>query len=64
MFIDTGHTIAIGLIIQSLAQRLLANFFFKINKAPYPVKFFKTELEATVWLHQQLELERSKKAIG
>ena len=40
VFEDTGHTIAIGLIIQSLSQRLLANFFFKINKAPYPVQFF------------------------
>jgi len=50
---DNPNTIAIGLIIESLSQRLLSKFYFKINKVPYPVQFFKSEIEATVWLHKQ-----------
>jgi len=52
MFHD-DHTIAIALIIQSTSQRLLANFYFRVKKAPFPVKFFKTEAEAAEWLYQQ-----------
>jgi len=64
VFEDTGHTIAIALIIQSLSQRLLANFFFKINKAPYPVKFFKNEIEATLWLREQHQVHLQKNQVG
>jgi hypothetical protein len=53
---ENPNTIAIGLIIESLSQRLLSKFYFKINKVPYPVQFFKSEIEATLWLHQQNKL--------
>jgi len=56
--LNTFHgsdTVALGLIIQSASQRLIANFYFKIKKAPYPVKFFKTEPEATEWLYEQVK---------
>lgn len=52
------ETIAIGLVIQSASQRLLANFYFRIKKAPFPIKFFKTEAEAVNWLQEQLKFER------
>lgn len=52
------NTIAIGLVIQSASQRLLANFYFRIKKAPFPVKFFKTEAEAVDWLREQKRLEK------
>lgn len=54
MFKESDNTIAIGLVIQSLPQRLLANFYFKINKPVYPVKFFKNETEATNWLYTEI----------
>jgi hypothetical protein len=57
---DNSNTIAIGLIIESLSQRLLSKFYFKINKVPYPVQFFKTEIEATMWLHEQNKLQLLK----
>lgn len=50
---EDSNTIAIGLIIESLSQRLLSKFYFKINKVPYPVQFFKSEIEATLWLHEK-----------
>ena len=56
-----SNTTAIGLIIESLSQRLLSKFYFKINKVPYPVQFFKSEIEATLWLHQQNKLYLLKK---
>ena len=57
------NTIAIGLIIESLSQRLLSKFYFKINKVPYPVKFFKNEIEATLWLQEQNKLHLLKNQV-
>ena len=51
---DNEYTLAIALVIQELSQRLLANLYFKIKKANYPVNIFKSEDEATEWLHQQI----------
>lgn len=51
---DEDYTLAIALVINELSQRLLANFFFKLKRISYPVKTFKTEEEATSWLHQQI----------
>lgn len=48
------YTMVLALVIQELAQRLLANFFFKIKKVNYPVKIFKEEHEASAWLQQQI----------
>ena len=36
--------------IHSLSQRILANFFIRVNKPPFPVKFFNTEEAAEKWL--------------
>ena len=58
------NTTAIGLIIESLSQRLLSKFYFKINKVPYPVKFFKNEIEATLWLQEQNKLHLLKNQVG
>ena len=52
------YTMALALVISELHQRLLANFFFKIKKIDYPVKTFKSETEATEWLHQQMRLNK------
>ena len=61
---DNFNTIAIGLIIESLSQRLLSKFYFKINKVPYPVQFFKNEIEATQWLNEQNKLHLLKNQVG
>ncbi len=61
---EDSNTIAIGLIIESLSQRLLSKFYFKINKVPYPVQFFKSEIEATVWLHKQNKIYLLKTQAG
>ena len=58
------NTIAIGLIIESLSQRLLSKFYFKINKVPYPVQFFKNEIEAILWLNEQNKLHLLKNQVG
>jgi len=61
---DNPNTIAIGLIIESLSQRLLSKFYFKINRVPYPVQFFKSEIEATLWLNEQNKLHLLKMRVG
>jgi hypothetical protein len=43
---------AIAFISDSLAKKILANFFISINKDKVPMKFFKTEEEAFKWLSQ------------
>lgn len=48
------YTLALGMVIRELSQRLLANFYFKVKKVDYPVKSFKTEEEACQWLLQQV----------
>ena len=55
---DAGYTLALALVIKELAQRILANFYFKIKKVDYPVKTFKSEDEATTWLHQQIRMNQ------
>lgn len=61
---EDSNTIAIGLIIESLSQRLLSKFYFKINKVPYPVQFFKSEIETVVWLQDQQETWKIDKQLG
>lgn len=55
------YTLALGLVIRELAQRLLANFYFKIKKVDYPIKTFRSEEEAVAWLQQQI---RSNQMVG
>jgi len=52
------YTLALGLVIKELAQRLLANFYFKIKKVDYPIKTFRTEEEAVAWLQQQIRVHQ------
>jgi hypothetical protein len=56
---DANHyTLALGLVIQELPQRLLANFYFKLKKIDYPVKTFKNEDEAIEWLQHQVRINQ------
>jgi hypothetical protein len=39
-----------SVIIYSLSQRILANFFIKVNKPPFPIRFFNSREAAEKWL--------------
>ncbi|MDH4198808.1 MAG: hypothetical protein OEV66_00355 [Spirochaetia bacterium] len=42
-------------VITNPAARISANFFMKVNKPPFPFKFFSTEKEALGWLKQYIQ---------
>ena len=41
-------------VIKSMSQKILANFYIKINKPERPTKFFNNKEEAIDWLKQYL----------
>lgn len=41
-----------ALIVNSLAVRMLANFFLKFNKPSVPTQIFSKEADAIHWIHQ------------
>ena len=43
-------SLAEAFVLNSLAHKILANFYIKFNKPKVPTQFFKTKEEATVWL--------------
>lgn len=47
------YKVADAFVINSLAQRIVANFYLKINKPFVPTKFFNNEEDAVVWLKEQ-----------
>ena len=38
-------------VLQSVAQKIIARFYYKINQPIVPVGFFKTKAEAEAWLN-------------
>jgi hypothetical protein len=59
----TLFTLADSFVLHSMPQKLLANFYLKINKPVLPTKFFTKINEADKWLRSldQEELERMHK---
>ena len=51
---NNPYSKADAFIINSLAQKILANFYVKINKPERPTKFFDKEDEALEWLKQYI----------
>ena len=45
-----SRTLADAIVIYSLPQRMIANFYLKVNKPPKPTKIFSTMEDALVWL--------------
>ena len=41
-------------VLNSMAQKILANFYIKINKPERPTKFFNNADEALIWLKQYM----------
>ncbi len=44
------YTIADALVVKSLSQKILANFYLKFNKPAKPTRIFTNEKEAADWL--------------
>ena len=44
------YTIALGVVVQNLAQTIIGNTYIKINKPIKPTKLFTKEEDAIIWL--------------
>ena len=51
---NNPYSKADAFVIKSLAQKILANFYLKINKTERPTKFFNKKEEALDWLKQYM----------
>lgn len=47
------YCLAVALVSESLAGKLMANFFIKFNRPEAPTRFFNSEEEAIIWLLKQ-----------
>lgn len=47
------NAIAKAIIVKSIAPRLIANFFIKVNKPPAPTRVFSNEAAGINWLEFQ-----------
>ncbi len=48
-----AQTIADAFVVSSLPEKLLANFYIKINKPPKPTRMFTDKNKAIAWLLQK-----------
>lgn len=53
------RVIADAFVIKSLPQRLIGNFYLRINKPPSPTKLFVSEENALEWLKAQVEKDQA-----
>jgi len=44
--------LAVAFVVDSVANRVIANLYIKINRPPNPTKVFNNEADAIVWLQQ------------
>lgn len=47
------YKLADAFVISSLAQKIIANFYMKVNKPYVPTRFFSNEEDAVNWLKEQ-----------
>lgn len=55
LFKDHSNLSEIAIIINSLPQRLIANFYLRLNPPPIPTRYFSTEAKAVFWLKKLKE---------
>ena len=48
----TKYSIAEAYVIRSLPQKIVANFYIRVDKPNVPTKFFNNEYEAVEWLNE------------
>jgi hypothetical protein len=53
-----------ALVVKSLAQKLIANFYLKFNKPAYPTKVFNTMEDAETWCLQQSQKHKNNKMLS
>lgn len=58
------NLIAQAIIVSSLANRIIANFIIKFNRAKAPMRLFSTEEKALEWLNDQIEIAKEKELVG
>ena len=46
----TATILAMAVVVASPVQRVIANFFLRLHKPPYPCRLFTVEAEALAWL--------------
>jgi len=46
------HKSAMAMLTSSVVQKMLGNFFFRVNRPPYPTQMFTDEHEALSWLEE------------
>jgi phenylalanyl-tRNA synthetase beta subunit len=51
---NNPYSKADAFVIKSMAQKIMANFYLKINKPERPTKFFNNKQDALIWLKQYL----------
>lgn len=51
------HFKAKAFVLRSLSQRILANFYIKINRPSVPTRFFSNKVEAISWLKSFTSVE-------
>ncbi len=54
------NTVAYGFLIKNFAQRIVGNYYLRVNKPKTPTKLFTDRLKAIKWLRQ--ELSKSSKS--
>jgi hypothetical protein len=53
-----------AVVVNSLAHKLIANFYFKFNKPSYPFKVFNKMDEAEKWCLEQAAFSKKKQALS
>jgi hypothetical protein len=51
---STQYSSAEAFVINSLGQKILANFYLKVNKPGVPTRFFTEQVQAEEWLRNYL----------
>lgn len=49
---NNPYSVADGFVLSSIAQKIMANFYLKINKPERPTRFFNNEEQAKEWILQ------------
>ncbi|MBL0049391.1 MAG: hypothetical protein IPP32_14995 [Bacteroidetes bacterium] len=54
------YSIAEAIVIQSIAQKIIGNFYLKVEKPIKPTKLFTDRSSAELWLYEQMFLSSQK----
>jgi hypothetical protein len=56
--IDIKYTVVDAIVINSIGQKILADFYLKINKPKQPTKIFTSIDKAIEWVNLKIELDQ------